>query len=132
MLNVDKILNFRQKGPGRGRIGVFYGFPRGTLGKWGADRGFDGVYGGLWGFMGVYGGLWGSDRGFVEFWMGFLGVPVNGGSDRGIGQGMGRVGQEVYGQKLGFSWKNRGFIEKRGFHGFLVNRLGKSGKEPGI
>ena len=36
VLNIDKILNFRQKGPGRGRIGVFDGFPRGTLGKWGS------------------------------------------------------------------------------------------------
>ena len=57
-LNVDKILNFRQKGPGM-RLGM--------------------------GFIGVYGGLWGSDRGFGGVLVGFLGVPwVNGGSDRGF------------------------------------------------
>ena len=34
--------------------------------------------------------------------------------------------------KLGFWWKNRGFLEKRGFRGFLVKNFGKIRKEPGI
>ena len=40
MLNVSKILNFRQKGPGMG-----------------SGMGFIGVYEGLWGFYGGFGGV---------------------------------------------------------------------------
>ena len=38
----------------------------------------------------------------------------------------------VCGGKLGFLWKNWGFLEKWGFRGFLVNKSGKSREEPGI
>ena len=51
VLNVDKILNFRQKGSWRGRIGFL-------MGLWGSNRGFDGfwwVYGGRIGVLGSFG-----------------------------------------------------------------------------
>ena len=43
-----------------------------------------------------------------------------------------RVGDGRFGGKMRFLWKNRGFIEKRGFRGFLVNKSGKIREEPGI
>ena len=35
-------------------------------------------------------------------------------------------------EKLGFLWKNDGFFEKWGFHGFLVKKSAKIREEPGI
>ena len=68
----------------------------------------------------------GPEIGRIEVLMGFLGVPlVNGGSGD-------RVGYGGFSVKMGFSWKNRGFFGKCGFHGFLVNKSRKSRKEPGI
>ena len=69
-----------------------------------------------------------KNRGFSGKGKGFSGFMVE---NWGFSGKMRFLG--MYEQKSWFFWwKNRGFIEKWGFRGFLINKSGKSREEPGI